>query len=131
LALIVQVPGPTKVTEVPETVHTPVVAEVNATVNPDDAVADSVGGVSEMILSASAPKVIVCPDNTVKENVAEALEVAPATRYVSAAAAEVGVPEKRPVLVLKLIPFLGLLKDPTPTTVAVYEVSFGFVFVNS
>ena len=73
---MVQVPGPTKVTEVPDTVHTPVVAEVNATVKPDDAVADSVGGVSEIILSASAPNVIVCPDTTLNENVAEALDVA-------------------------------------------------------
>jgi quinolinate synthase len=126
-----QVPGPINVIEVPETVHTPVVADVKATVKPDVAVADSVGGVSEIILSARAPNVIVCPDKTVNEYVAEALEVAPATRYVSAAAAEVGEPEKRPVLVLKLIPFLGLLKAPTPTTVAVYEVSSGFVFVNS
>ena len=48
-------------TEVPETVHTPVVADVNATVNPDVAVADSTGGVSEIILSEITPKLIVWP----------------------------------------------------------------------
>lgn len=48
-------------TEVPETVHTPVVADVNATVSPDVAVAESAGGVSEIILSVSAPNVIVWP----------------------------------------------------------------------
>jgi hypothetical protein len=57
----VHVPGPTKVIEVPETVHTPVVADVNATVNPEVEVADNEGGVSEIILSERAPNVIVWP----------------------------------------------------------------------
>jgi hypothetical protein len=57
----VQVPGPTNVIEVPETVQTPVVAEVNAIVKPDEVDADNVGGVSVIILSARAPKVIVWP----------------------------------------------------------------------
>ena len=48
-------------TEVPETVHTPDVADVNTTVNPDVAVADSTGGVSEIILSEITPKLIVWP----------------------------------------------------------------------
>ena len=48
-------------TDVPETVQTPVVADVNATVNPEVEVADSVGGVSEIILSVRAAKVMVCP----------------------------------------------------------------------
>ena len=67
-------------TEVPETVHTPVVADVNAMVSPDVAVADNVGGVSEIILSVSAPNVIVWPATTVKAYVALALDVLPVTK---------------------------------------------------
>ena len=59
--MIVQVPGARSVTVVPDMVQTPVVADVNATVKPDDAVADNVGGVSEIILSERAPNVIVWP----------------------------------------------------------------------
>ena len=59
LALIVQVPTVTKVTVVPEMVQTLVVAEVKATVRPEEAVALSVSGPSSKRLSASAVKVIV------------------------------------------------------------------------
>ena len=59
LALIVQVPTVTKVTVVPETVQTLVVAEVKATGRPEEAVALSVIGPSSKRLPARAPKVIV------------------------------------------------------------------------
>jgi len=56
----VQVPVVINVIAVPETVHTPVVAEVNATVNPDVAVAESAGGVAEISKSAGAVNEIDC-----------------------------------------------------------------------
>jgi hypothetical protein len=48
------------VTVEPETVQTPVVAELNATLNPDDEVALTANGASPNTLPLSAPKVIVC-----------------------------------------------------------------------
>jgi hypothetical protein len=57
-ALMVQVPTVTKVTVVPETVQTLVVAEVKATVRLEEAVAPSVIGPSSKRLPASVPKVI-------------------------------------------------------------------------
>ena len=59
LALIVQVPTATKVTVVPDTVQTPVVAELKMTVRPEEAVALTVIGPSSKRLPASPPKVIV------------------------------------------------------------------------
>ena len=54
-----QVPGATKVAVVPLTVQTPFVCEVNITVNPELAVADSVSGVPTVCV-AGALNVIVC-----------------------------------------------------------------------
>jgi hypothetical protein len=59
-ARIVQVPVATKVTLVPETVHTGVVSEEKLTGNPDDAVALTVNGEAASVRSASAVKLIVC-----------------------------------------------------------------------
>jgi hypothetical protein len=60
LAAIVHVPTPTIVTVVPDTVQTAVVSELNATVNPELAVALTVNGMSPNTLSGSGLKVIVC-----------------------------------------------------------------------
>ena len=49
----------TKVTVVPETVHTGVVSDEKLTGNPDDAVALTVNGEAASVRSASAPKLIV------------------------------------------------------------------------
>jgi hypothetical protein len=57
--LIVQVPADTSVTVVPETVQTGVVLEVNVTVRPELAVADTVNGGSLAFLFGSAAKLIV------------------------------------------------------------------------
>ena len=59
LALIVHVPTATSVTVVPATVHWGAVAEVKATVNPDEAVALTVNVPEPSALSESAPNVIV------------------------------------------------------------------------
>ena len=53
-AFTVQVPTDTNVTLVPATEHTPGVADENATAKPDDAVADTVTGLSSNRLSAKA-----------------------------------------------------------------------------
>ena len=55
-----QAPVVNNVIAVPETVHTPVVAEVNATVKPDVAVAESAGGVAEISKSAGTVNEIDC-----------------------------------------------------------------------
>ena len=57
-ARTVQVPVATKVTVVPETVHTGVVSDEKLTGNPDDAVALTVNGDATSVRSASAPKLI-------------------------------------------------------------------------
>jgi hypothetical protein len=56
---MVQPPAPTIVTVVPETVQTLVVDDVNVTVRPELAVADTVNGGSPKFLPPSAPKLIV------------------------------------------------------------------------
>ena len=67
-AATVQVPVVTNVTVPPETVHTGVVGEVNATARPDDEVADTAKGALPSALPASAAKVIVCaPFDTAKD----------------------------------------------------------------
>ena len=58
-ASIVQVPEPTMVTVVPETVHTLVVSELKTTARPELAVADTVNGGSPKLFPPSAGKVIV------------------------------------------------------------------------
>ena len=58
-ARIVQVPGATNVTVLPETVHTDVVSDEKLTGNPDDAVALTVNGNAASVRSARAPKLIV------------------------------------------------------------------------
>ena len=57
---MLQVPNATSVTDVPDTVHTEVVVAVNATVRPDEAVAEIVNGATTKLLAARAAKVIVC-----------------------------------------------------------------------
>jgi hypothetical protein len=59
-ALTVQVPVATNVSVVPDTVHTPVVADVNATVSPALDVPVSVSGEADSDASESGAKVIVC-----------------------------------------------------------------------
>ena len=58
-ARIVQVPVVTKVTVVPETVHTGGVSDEKLTGNPDDAVALTVNGDADSERSASAAKLII------------------------------------------------------------------------
>ena len=59
-ALIVQVPPPTMVTVVPETVQVEEVADVKVTVSPDDAVAEIAKAAFPYVLSVGVPKLIVC-----------------------------------------------------------------------
>ncbi len=63
-AVMLQVPGATNVTALPDTVQTPVVVEAKLTVKPEVAVAESVSGVPT-VCAAIAPNVIVCACRTV------------------------------------------------------------------
>ena len=69
-AAIVHVPAATRVTVVPDTVQTGVVADVKVTVSPDVAVAVTVNGGSPKALVASAPNEMVCGVFAVEVNVA-------------------------------------------------------------
>jgi hypothetical protein len=60
LAVTVQVPAATSVMLVPLTVHTLGVVDANVTVKPDDAVADSAGGVVPTVWLLKAAKVMLC-----------------------------------------------------------------------
>jgi hypothetical protein len=100
-----------------------VVAEVKATVKLDDAVAVAVGAAPPSVIGDRSGKVMVWEFETVSAYIAVAPEVAPVIRYDTAAAAAVGGPDKRPVVVLKEIPLFGV-------GVTVYvSVGFGFVSV--
>src|ERR1041385_1097658 len=57
---MVQVPAPTMVTVVPETVQSAVMSDVNDTGSPEDAVALTVNGASPKVLPPSDPKLMVC-----------------------------------------------------------------------
>ena len=57
---MVQVPTETTVTVVPDTVQTPDVAVVKATVKPEVEIADRLAGVSPTVISDGAVKVTVC-----------------------------------------------------------------------
>ena len=59
LALIEQMPAETSVTELPLTVHTPVVVEVKLTARPEVAVAVSVTGPAVSAVSDGCVKLIV------------------------------------------------------------------------
>jgi hypothetical protein len=58
--LIVQTPPEIRVTVVPETVHTPVVALLNCTVSPESDVPDTATVPSAIGVSAGGVNVIVC-----------------------------------------------------------------------
>jgi hypothetical protein len=60
LASMVHVPAETRVTAVPETVQTPVVAEVKVTASPEVAVATSAGTAVPMVCVPGLAKVMVC-----------------------------------------------------------------------
>ena len=66
-AVIVQVPAETSVSVVPLTVHTEGVLEVNCTLRPDVAVAESAGGATPMVCVAGAVKLMVCAPITKKD----------------------------------------------------------------
>ncbi|PRC90576.1 hypothetical protein S2091_4714 [Solimicrobium silvestre] len=57
---MVQVPGATKVTVLPDTVQTDVVAEVNTTPKLALLVADTAKGAAPYVLPANVAKLIVC-----------------------------------------------------------------------
>lgn len=59
-AVMMQVPGATKVSVVPLTVHTDELLLVNCTVRPELAVADKVDGVTPMVCAVGCVKVMVC-----------------------------------------------------------------------
>jgi len=58
-AATVQLPSVRRVTVVPDTEQTPPVSELNVTVSPDDAVADTVKGGSLTAFATRAPNVMV------------------------------------------------------------------------
>lgn len=58
--MMMQVPGATKVSVAPLTVHTEELLLVNSTVRPELAVADKVDGVTPMVCAVGCVKVMVC-----------------------------------------------------------------------
>ena len=95
------VPGATNVIVVPETVHTPVVADVNPTVNELDEVALKATVPEPKTLSARGPKVIVCPifATVIVKLEVEAVAFIESVKVTEtlASPAAVGVPEINPV----------------------------------
>ena len=77
VAVMEQVPAPTRVIWKPLTVQTASVVDVSVTVSPEEAVADAVTGVWSMVLALMFANVIVCGSGTAGVTAFEGVDAGP------------------------------------------------------